>query len=72
LRRLLLDATTLASGIAGLAYRGPSARLIEELLAGTFEAVLCPTLIDELSRALENPTSRGGSPPSRYTPRLRT
>jgi putative PIN family toxin of toxin-antitoxin system len=55
LRRLLLDATTLASGIAGLAYRGPSARLIEELLAGTFETVLCPTLIDELSRALGKP-----------------
>jgi len=55
LRRLLLDATTLASGIAGLAYRGPSARLIEELLAGTFEAVLCPTLIDELTRALGKP-----------------
>lgn len=55
MRRLLLDATTLASGIAGLAYRGPSARLIEELLAGTFEAVLCPTLIDEFSRALGKP-----------------
>jgi len=55
LRRLLLDATTLASGIAGLAYRGPSARLVEELLVGTFEAVLCPTLVAELRRALGKP-----------------
>ena len=54
-RRLLLDASTLASGIAGLTYRGPSARLVEQLRAGAFEAVLCPTLISELRRALAKP-----------------
>lgn len=55
----MLDATTLASGIAGLAYRGPTARLVKQLLAGTFEAVPCPTLIDELRRALGKPYFAG-------------
>ena len=57
-RRLLLDASTLASGIAGLTYQGPSARLVEQLHAGTVEAVLCPTLIAELRRALAKPYFR--------------
>jgi len=51
----LLDTSTLASGIAGLTYQGPSARLVEQLLAGTFEAVLCPTLLSELRRTLAKP-----------------
>ncbi len=53
--RLLLDASTLASGFAGLAYQGPSAWLVERLLAGTLEAVVCPTLLSELRRTLAKP-----------------
>ena len=53
--RLLLDASTLASGFAGLAYRGPSARLVEGLLDQALEAVVCPTLIAELRRTLAKP-----------------
>ena len=55
MRRLLLDASTLASGIAGLTYQGPSARLVEQLRAGAVEVVLCPTLLDELRRTLAKP-----------------
>ena len=53
--RLLLDASTLASGFGGLAYRGPSARLVEALLDQALEAVVCPTLIAEQRRTLAKP-----------------
>lgn len=58
MKRLVLDATTLASGIAGLRHRGPSAQLVAALIAGSFEAVLCPTLLEELGRALRKPYFR--------------
>ncbi len=58
MRRLLLDATTLASGIAGLAYRGPSARLVEELLVGTFEACCARRSSTSSAARWASPTSR--------------
>jgi hypothetical protein len=41
--------------LSGLAYQGPSARLVEQLHAGAFEAVLCPMLLAELRRTLAKP-----------------
>jgi len=53
--RLVLDACTLASGIAGLRHRGPSPLFVTALAAGRFDAIISPRLLDELGRSLRKP-----------------
>lgn len=56
--RLVLDANAHVSGIAGIRTGSPPARLIRGLQAMRFEVVACPTLLEEVRRALRNPYFR--------------
>lgn len=52
--RLVVDASALLSGIVG-ADVAPPARLVEALLDGHFESVVCPRLLGEVRRGLTRP-----------------
>lgn len=52
MKRLVVDASTLVSGVASRPGGGPPWLLLLALLDFDFEAVVCPKLIDEFSDAL--------------------
>lgn len=58
MRRLVVDANTLASGIAGLRHGRPPALLVVALEDEAFEAVVCPELLGEVRKALRKPYFR--------------
>lgn len=58
MRRLVVDANTLASGIAGLRHGRPPALLVVALEDEVFEAVVCPELLGEVRKTLRKPYFR--------------
>jgi putative PIN family toxin of toxin-antitoxin system len=54
LKRLVVDASTLVSGVASRPGGGAPWLILAALLDFDFEAVVCPTLIGEFRDALEN------------------
>jgi uncharacterized protein len=54
LTRLVVDASALLSGIVGVDAT-PPARLVDALLDGHFESVVCPQLLGEVRRGLTRP-----------------
>jgi predicted nucleic acid-binding protein len=55
LRRLVIDANTLASGSLDPHGESPSCLLYGDLAGARFEAILCPELLGELSATLRKP-----------------
>jgi predicted nucleic acid-binding protein len=58
LKKLVLDANTLASGIADPASKRPPRLLFDALKAIAFEPIICPKLLEELRKALRKPYFR--------------
>jgi uncharacterized protein len=54
LRRLVVDASTLVSGVASRSGDGPPWLLLVALLDFDFEAIACPKLLGEFRAALSN------------------
>jgi uncharacterized protein len=54
LKRLVVDASTLVSGVASRTKGGALASILEAVLEAYFETIACPHLIDEFRRSLRN------------------
>jgi putative PIN family toxin of toxin-antitoxin system len=54
LKRIVIDASTLLSGLGGHPH-GPSATLLNAVYDHTVEAIACPTLIEQVQRGLAKP-----------------
>ena len=55
--RAVLDANVLVSAL--ISRSGAPARLVDFWLAGEFDLVVCPTLLDEVARTLRHPKISG-------------
>jgi uncharacterized protein len=58
LKRLVVDASTLVSGIASPHGESPPCLIYDALTEASFDAILCPQLLDEIERALRKPYFR--------------
>jgi len=58
LKRLVIDASTLVSGIASPHGESPPCLLYDALTEASFDAILCPELLAEIERALRKPYFR--------------
>ena len=54
MKRLVVDASTLVSGVASRPGEGAPALVLAAVIEVDFEAIACPHLIDEFRRALGN------------------
>lgn len=54
MKRFVVDASTLVSGVASRPGGGPPWLLLAALLDFEFEAIVCPKLLDEFRNALSN------------------
>lgn len=54
MKRFVVDASTLVSGVASRQGGGPPWLLLVALLDFEFEAIVCPRLLDEFKNALRN------------------
>lgn len=58
MKRLVIDASTLVSGIASPHGESPPCLIYDALTEASFDAILCPQLLDEIERALRKPYFR--------------
>lgn len=58
MKRLVVDASTLVSGIASPHGESPPCLIYDALTEASFDAILCPQLLDEIERALRKPYFR--------------
>lgn len=58
MKRLVIDASTLVSGIASPHGEAPPCLIYDALTEATFDAILCPQLLTEIERALRKPYFR--------------
>jgi putative PIN family toxin of toxin-antitoxin system len=58
LKRLVIDASTLVSGITGSRSESPPCLIYDALSEMSVEAVICPRLLDEVERGLRKPYFR--------------
>jgi hypothetical protein len=55
LTRLVIDASTLVSGITGSRSESPPCLIFDALAERSVDAVICPRLLDEVERGLRKP-----------------
>lgn len=58
MKRLVIDASTLVSGIAGPRSESPPCLIYDALSEMSVEAIICPRLLGEVERALRKPYFR--------------
>jgi putative PIN family toxin of toxin-antitoxin system len=58
LKRLVIDASTLVSGITGSSNESPPCLIFDALSEMSVEAIICPRLLVEVERALRKPYFR--------------
>jgi len=58
LKRLVIDASTLVSGITGSRSESPPCLIYDAVSEMSVEAVICPRLLDEIERGLRKPYFR--------------
>jgi putative PIN family toxin of toxin-antitoxin system len=58
LKRLVIDASTLVSGITGSRLESPPCVIYDAVSEMSVEAIICPRLLDEVDRALRKPYFR--------------
>lgn len=57
--RLVIDASTLVSGIAGSRSESPPCLIFDAVAEMSVEVIICPRLLAEVERALRKPYFRG-------------
>lgn len=58
MKRLVIDASTLVSGITGSRSESPPCLIYDAVSEMSVEAVICPRLLDEIERGLRKPYFR--------------
>lgn len=58
MRRLVIDASTLVSGITGSRSESPPCLIYDAVSEMSVEAIICPRLLVEVERALRKPYFR--------------
>lgn len=58
MKRLVIDASTLVSGITGSRSESPPCLIYDALSETSVEAIICPRLLDEVERGLRKPYFR--------------